>query len=105
MTTSNIEQIITDKVAENLNMLVPLYLILSYAYYVEDNPLVSDAYYDSMAKQLYKEYDNVNHMHKHLISKDALAAGSFIGIYPNIINGAYHDFRRNYEGRIHGVSV
>lgn len=105
MTTSNIEQVITDKVAENLNMLVPLYLILSYAYYVEDDPLVSDAYYDNMAKQLYKEYDNVNHMHKHLIVKDALKAGSFVGTYPNIISGAYHDFRRKYENRIHSVSV
>lgn len=105
MTISSIEQIIDNKVAESLNMLVPLYLILSYAYYVEDDPLVSDAYYDSMAKQLYKEYDNVNHVHKHLIVKDALKAGSFVGTYPSIISGAYHDFRRKYENRIHSLSV
>lgn len=97
MTTSNIEKIIKDKVDENLNMLVPLYLILSYAYYVEDSPLVSDAFYDNMAKQLYKEYDNIEHRHKHLIKKDALVAGSFVGTYPNIINGALLDFRRTYE--------
>lgn len=97
MTTSNIEKIIKDKVDENLNMLVPLYLILSYAYYVEDSPLVSDAFYDNMAKQLYKEYDNIEHRHRHLIKKDALAAGSFVGTYPSIINGALLDFRRTYE--------
>ena len=105
MTASNIEKIVTNKVAESLNMLVPLYLILSYAYYVEDDPLVSDAFYDSLAKQLYREYDNVEHMHKHLIVKDALEAGTFIGTYPSIISSAYHDFRRKYEDRIHSVSV
>ena len=99
------EKVIQNKVAENLNMLVPLYLILSYAYYVEDDPLVSDAFYDAMAKQLYKEYDNVHHRHKHLIVKDALAAGSFVGTYPNIISSAYHDFRRKYEDRVYSLSV
>jgi NAD-dependent DNA ligase len=87
------EVIINNRITENPNMLVPYYLMLSYAYYKLDDPLVSDAFYDKLARKLLKEYDNIDHYHKHLISKDDLQAGSFLGEYPSIIGGALNSFR------------
>lgn len=89
---SKAEKIITNRVTNNPNMLVPYYLMCSYAYYQLDDPIVSDAFYDKLAKKLLKEYDNVEHYHKHLIDKDALEAGSFVGQYPSIIRGALFSF-------------
>ena len=88
------ETIISAQVESSINMLVPFYLMCSYAYYVEDDGIVSDAYYDNMSKQLLKEYDNIQHMHHAVISKDMLVAGTFLGEYPSIIPGALKHFRR-----------
>ena len=88
------ERIITNRITNNPNLLVPLYLIMSYAYYMEDAPIVSDSFYDKLARKLLKEYDNISHRHKCLISKDALTAGSFLGDYPSIAAGALKDFRK-----------
>jgi NAD-dependent DNA ligase len=87
------EVIITNTIKKNINMLVPIYLMLSYSYYKQDNPVVSDGFYDKLARKLLKEYDNIEHRHKHLISKDDLRAGSFLGEYPSIIEGAINNFR------------
>lgn len=87
------EVIINNRITDNPNMLVPYYLMLSYAYYKQDDPIVSDGFYDKLARKLLKEYDNIEHYHKHLISKDDLHAGSFLGKYPSIIEGALNSFR------------
>ena len=40
------------------------YLMCSYAYYVEDNPLISDEEFDSLAQWLLEHWDAVDHPHK-----------------------------------------
>jgi NAD-dependent DNA ligase len=72
----------------NINMLVPWYLMAAYAYYVEDDPILSDMLFDRMGKKLLTHYDEVEHMHKDLISKSDLDAGTFLGKYPSRIKGA-----------------
>lgn len=91
--SSKVERIISNRITDNPNMIVPYYLMLSYAYYVQDSPIASDSFYDKLARKLLKEWDNINHYHKHLIDKDALKAGSFLGTYPSIVEGAVNDFR------------
>lgn len=91
--SSKVERIVTNRITDNPNMIVPYYLMLSYAYYVQDSPLASDGFYDKLARKLLKEWDNINHYHKHFIDKDALEAGSFLGTYPSIVEGAVNDFR------------
>lgn len=76
---------------KNLNMLVPWYLIAAYAYYVEDNPILSDGVFDSMAKTMLTNYDTITHRHKRLITKDFLKAGTYLGKYPALVIGAYQD--------------
>lgn len=91
--SSRAEKTITNRITDNVNMLVPFYLMCSYAYYVDDDPIVTDSFYDKLARKLLKEYDNINHYHKELIDKDALEAGSFLGQYPSIVGGALRAFR------------
>jgi hypothetical protein len=80
------------------NMLVPYYLMCSYAYYERDNPMVSDAMYDQMGKELLKRWSEVEHMHKHLITIDMLTAGSYIGEYPSMVIGAVSEVYRDRVG-------
>ena len=40
------------QVKNNINLAVPLYLIAAYAYYIEDDPLISDDCFDWLAKLL-----------------------------------------------------
>ena len=65
---------------KNPNMLIPYYLMFSYLYYEKNISLIDDGEFDQMCKTLYDKYDELEHMHKHLVSKDDLTAGTGYGI-------------------------
>ena len=72
------------------------YLMCSYAYYKLNTNLITDAEFDQLAKDILADYDNINHMHKHLVTKDQLEAGTYLGQYPNMVMGATRDYiKRN----------
>ena len=82
-------------VDDNKNMLVPWYLMASYAYYEEDNPILEDATFDRMSKVFLQYYDEIEHMHKYLITKEMLEAGTYQGEYPNRVKYALENLRGN----------
>ena len=72
------------------------YLMCSYAYYKLNTNLITDAEFDQLAKDILADYDNIKHMHKHLVTKDQLEAGTYLGQYPNMVMGATRDYiKRN----------
>ena len=78
---------------ENINMMVPYYIMAARAYYVDDDPIFSDSFFDNMGKTMLAVYDDLEHQHKHLITKDDLTAGSYLGTYPSIVEGALKRLR------------
>ena len=58
------------------NLLVPWYLMASYAYYIRDTSIMSDGEYDSLCARLDRQWDCVEHRHKNLIDRDWLLAGT-----------------------------
>ena len=78
---------------ENLNMMVPYYLMASYAYYKEDDPIFSDAFFDNMGKTMLERWVDITHYHKEYINKGDLEAGTFLGEYPTRIEGALRSLR------------
>lgn len=61
-------------------LLSDLYILCAYFYYVKDDPIVSDAYFDEMAKVL------LGRNQKYVcIDKDSLSASTYLGEYPNHI--------------------
>ena len=83
-----------ETVDKNINMSVPWYLMAAYAYYEEDDPILSDNMFDRLAKKMLKNWDVIEHFHKHVISKDDLEAGSFLGEYPSRVKGALDALRQ-----------
>jgi NAD-dependent DNA ligase len=81
------------QVNKNINLAVPLYLIAAYAYYIDDDPLVSDDCFDWLAKLLQNHWDEITHHHKKYLSLDSLEAGTYLGKYPSIVEGAVKDLR------------
>jgi NAD-dependent DNA ligase len=45
----------------NPNMLVPYYLMYSYAYYIEGESLVEDVEFDQMCQDLLEKWDTITH--------------------------------------------
>ena len=74
----------------NKNMLVPYYLMFSYAYYQENESLISDAEYDQICKDIITNWSEITHWHKPLINLESLKAGTGYDIrYPErVVNGA-----------------
>jgi hypothetical protein len=89
----------SDVIAENPNMMVPYYIMASYAYYVKDEPIFSDSFYDYLAKTILEVWDMIEHRHKSYLNKDTLMAGSYIGDYPSIIEGALESLKNEIQPR------
>ena len=69
------------------------YLMCSYAYYIEDDPLVSDEEFDQLAQFILENYDAIDHPHKSLVTISDLEAGTYLGDYPAIVKGAVRSWR------------
>lgn len=80
-------------IADNPNMMIPFYLMASYAYYKADDPIFSDSFYDELAKTMLDIWDALEHRHKSLITLDELKAGSYIGEYPSLVIGGLESFK------------
>ena len=84
------------EVCENsINMYVPWYLMAAYAYYEQDDPILSDRTFDLLAKKILEHWDEIEHRHKNVLTKDMLTAGTFIGDYPSMIKGATESVRKD----------
>ena len=81
--------------AQNINMMIPYYLMAAYAYYKQDNPIFSDGFFDAMGKTMLERWDDIEHMHKCYITKGDLEAGTFLGKYPSRVEGALRSLRRS----------
>ena len=84
-------------IERDINMIVPWYLLASYAYYVENDPIFTDSFYDILSRKFKKEWKNINHFHKDLISLDDLSAGTYLGKYPNRVIGSLANLRKRAD--------
>ena len=81
---------------ENPNMMVPWYLMASFAYYEEDNPILSDGLFDGLAKRMLECWDDIDHWHKDLITTEDLEAGTLLARdFPERVKGAVKHLRSN----------
>ena len=72
---------------------VAMYLLASYAYYMNDDPIMSDHEFDELAQYLLKNFDRYS-KHPHCPSKDDLRAGTYLGKYPTIVTVALNEYRK-----------
>lgn len=79
--------------AKNINMMVPWYLMASYAYYEQSDPILSDSFFDEMGKTMLAVWDDIEHFHKDLISIEDLKAGTYLGKYPERVKGGLKHLR------------
>ncbi len=83
---------------QNENMLIPYYLMFSYLYYEKNISLIDDAEFDRMCKTLLDKLDTLTHMHKHLIKKESLTAGTGYDIkYTNLIKDSAMRLRNTWK--------
>ena len=81
---------------------IPWFLMASYLYYHHDVSLISDGLYDDMAKAILEAWDELDHRHKHLLSEDALKAGSLYSLrvedYPGMTKGGARHLIKTHMG-------
>lgn len=82
------------RVDGDVNLCVPWYLMACYAYYVLDDPFMSDQDFDWLAKKTLDEWDSITHRHKVFLNKDILRAGTQPISYPQIVAGATFDIMK-----------
>jgi len=92
----NLDILCLEIIETNKNMMVPWYLMAAYGYYVQDNPILSDSFFDKLAKRMLNDWDNIEHQHKDNITKSDLEAGTFLGKYPSRVEDALKSLRGVY---------
>ena len=90
----NLETKSEQSISDDFNMMVPFYLMSAYAYYVEDNPIFSDVYFDNLSRRIKEKWDEIDHFHKDLITMEDLNAGTYLGEYPPRVIGGLRSFRK-----------
>ena len=65
-------------IGNNPNMMIPWYIMASHAYYTMDDPILSDGLYDELAQTMLSSWNTLKHIHKHLITKEDLRAGTLL---------------------------
>lgn len=88
---------LTDNTDRNINLTVPWFLMAAYAYYVQDDPILSDSAFDRLCRRMLERWDDIEHIHKHLISKDELYGGTYLGEYPKRVEGAIESLKEAYH--------
>ena len=94
---NTLDQEAAELFAKNINMMVPWYLMASFAYYKQADPIFSDGFFDEMGKTMLECWDDIEHFHKEHISKDDLNAGTFLGKYPSRVEGGLTALREKYK--------
>lgn len=97
MSITDIEKACIQICAGNIDMYVPWYLMAAYAYYVEDDPILTDGVFDTVSRRFLEKWDEINHRHKYFVTKEMLEAGTYIGNYPSRIKGAVQSVRETYR--------
>ena len=83
---------------ENENMLIPYYLMFSYLYYEKNISLIEDGEFDDMCKTLLEKLDSLTDMHKHLVKKESLTAGTGYDIvYTELIKDSAMRLRNTWK--------
>lgn len=85
------------KLEQSINMAVPFYLMAAYAYYKEDDPIISDQSFDNLAKLMLERWDEIRHMHKRMIKKGDLEAGTYLGKYKQLTIDSLKHLRENVK--------
>ena len=85
--------------------MVPWYLMASFAYYKQDDPILSDAFFDNMAKTMSENWDTIEHWHKEYINPDDLKAGSFLGEYPSRVEDGLESLKKVSEAMGYGRKI
>lgn len=81
---------------KNLNLSVPWYIMACYAYYVEDNPIISDEAFDILAKKMLNNWTTISHWHKRHITLGDLRATTYLDKgYPQRVISALQTLRFN----------
>ncbi|MDR7062028.1 MULTISPECIES: hypothetical protein [unclassified Sphingopyxis] len=82
------------------NMLVPYFLMAAYAYEELGDPFLTDGGWDWLCVELDRQWDVVEHHHKYLIDRDALASGTasyLVGDFPTIVKDAAKGLMSEYS--------
>lgn len=77
------------KLTRSPNQRFAWFLVHSFLYYIADQPVLRDRDFDMLCQTLVKEWDEVDHPHKHLVTLDDLKASSGFAIkFPLMVEGA-----------------
>lgn len=75
------------------NAAVSWWMMSCYAYYVEDDPILSDGLFDELCATIKKNWKKITHVHKRFIEKEAVGSGFYVKEYPASVVGAVRHLR------------
>lgn len=75
------------------NSAVSWWMMACYAYYVEDDPILSDGLFDEICNTIKKNWRKITHEHKRFIDREMVGSGFYVKDYPDRVMGALRHLR------------
>lgn len=91
-----LDSLCEEKIRKNINMVVPWYLMAAFAYYHQDDPILTDDRFDKLSRMFLEFWDKIEHVHKDKIVKEDLVAGTLLlkaEDYPKLVIGGLSHLR------------
>ena len=77
-----------------------IYMVTSFLYYQRSKSVITDSDFDRLCVELYENYDDFEHQHKHLVDRGQLRAGTGYDIaYPMMVRNAAEHMLSHYAER------
>lgn len=77
-----------------------IYMVTSFLYYQRSKSVTTDSDFDRLCVELYENYADLEHQHKHLVDRGQLRAGTGYDIdYPMLVRHAAEHLLSHYAER------
>jgi len=92
-----LEKVVTEYVDIDTNHCVPLFILASYARDVEDDPIVSDGYYERLERKVLTFWDSLEHEHKEKLAVDSANANVSVVEFPSGVQACLDEIKEAYK--------
>lgn len=91
-----------DCIETDISNAIPWFILSSYAYNVEEDPVISDFVFEKIKKRIVENWDDINHKYKENLDVDIVKGLCYTREYPKHSERGLKHLKEIYYGKDYG---
>lgn len=96
-TGHDLDKELSDAIDDNIDSIVPWFVMATYAKEIEDDPIISAPAYERTVKRIAEHWEEINHPYKDNLTLDKIGHSVYINEYPARVKGGVDQLRGAYK--------